>query len=197
MESLFKLTDLLKASGWQLFGVALVCLTLWRLGSTGHIPGLEGVWLLGLLATGGVCAGLSLGALLVAIQNGLVSAWGHANLRRRRIHFQKQFLDDAPYLDEHSAKILGYLRHYQMKHFDVADDGGYAATLLGAGYIVLNARPSQRLNPSRVPVMVHEAIWPVLLAHPEVFPHRPEYSSEPQRGDRVEMHPWRIPWKLQ
>lgn len=195
MELITKTLDLIKASGWQNAMLSIgAWLYIWA-SRKGHVPELEGGW----IAVAHVFA-FATGALALASVGGQLQRvcvhlldLGKAWFKRRAA--QKQFERKIELLDDRERQIFGYLLHNRQQAFQVAADGGYAAKLIAQGFVIrIAASGGQLVDYNDVPVKVPDYIWEVLERRKADFPHRPEYAPSRGRAERVEMHPWRIPW---
>jgi len=192
-EILGKITDLLKANGWQTAMIAIVSAAFLYMSKAGIAPSIGSeiqliIWLVML-----VSAALAVASFASWAQS-KIALPANAVLRRRAIRKARQsFIDYLPYLTERERQILGYLRHYKIKMFTGDHDGGYAATLLASGFVRYIGTSGQTFDIDKVLFAVPDHIWEMMEARPDAFPHRPELSDgHPQ----VEVHPWRIPWML-
>ena len=102
--------------------------------------------------------------------------------RAQRAHAE-EFRHYIPFMPPEQKAVIAQLLHENHKSFDGADDGGYAAPLIGQGFIVVNAVRGQTLDLERVPYSVPDHIWEVAVAHKEAFPYKPN----PRGGDA-----WRV-----
>jgi hypothetical protein len=147
------------------------------------------------LATAFVFGALALASLASAIQKGLIAAWAWWGRRRKAKAAEARFINDIPTLTEDERRILGYLRHHKVRTFDTDLDGGYANTLLAKRY-VMHVAGTQVVDRTRVPTVVADYVWRIVNEQPGEFPHDPQWSREGGSRNRVEVHPWRIPWNL-
>ncbi|MDX2074361.1 MAG: hypothetical protein SFX19_08380 [Alphaproteobacteria bacterium] len=91
-------------------------------------------------------------------------------------------------MTEEERKIIAYLLAKNQKTFTAAADGGYAATLLSRGIVIVLAQHGQQLNMEDVPMTIPDPLWDVLVQHKDKFPYNPD--------DESEAYPWRVSWML-
>lgn len=195
MDGLSKVVDLLKASGWQCLMLSAAAWSFIWASRAGHVPPLEGSWLLIAYVFAFGTAALALaaaGAQLQRLGVFLIGVWKAWYLKRAA---QRRFRKQIDFLDEHERQIFGYLLHYKRKAFGAAMDGGYASKLIAQGFIVRIGQAGQVFDAEDMPLKVPEYIWEVLEETGEQFPHRPQYAEGNRHGrDRTEVQPWRVPW---
>ncbi len=186
LKGIEKVVELLKSSGTQTAFIAVALAAYWWLVHAGFLPPFDPPWILHVVAVGFLmCVALTLAA---------IASWAAKPLgnwitsRRSRAALQRRAEDAIPFLTDREQIIIGHLLHYRKKVFDADSDGGYAASLLGRGFIAILARHGQTIDMSRVPMVVPEPVWEVWERNKDKFPHRPEMDG------KHEVHPWRIPW---
>jgi hypothetical protein len=182
------LAELLKATGPKTVAVAAACFILLLGNERDWFPIKLDPLVLGAAVVLGVFAGcLAAASLAVFVVKALSGPyhWG----RRRWAAYQhtRQFLRDLPHFTKEERETLGYLLLHNQKTFTCADDGGYAAALLGRGYIVRMLTSGQPFNVEDMPVGVPEHIWKTLNRH----------NADLTKGvDKDGRYPWRVPWQL-
>ena len=195
MEQLTKTLDLIKASGWQNAMLSLGAWVYIWASRQGHVPALEGGWMAVAHVFAFATGALALAAIGSQLQRLCAFLLGLGKARMARRAAQKRFEQKIELLDDRERQIFGYLLHHRQQAFQVAADGGYAAKLMAQGFVVrIAAAGGQIVDYDDVPVKVPDYIWEVLERRKADFPHRPEYAQSRGRAERVEMHPWRIPW---
>lgn len=179
--------EILKASGWQTGAIALACALFLLLGKLSLVPPLD-PWMIHLATISLlICGLLAIASLLSAtlrvfpLQKWIVR---RLNLRRAK----RELLEYIPFMTSEEKQIIAYLLHKNQKTFTASSDGGYAATLLSHGFVVITARGGQHINPERVPMTIPEHLWNVLSNHKADFPYKPIYNG------KYEVHPWRVSW---
>jgi hypothetical protein len=181
-----KLIDLIKSSGWQTAAGTAAFGLLWWLVQVEALPPLEPTWLLHAVALSFLlCLFLTIATLIEFLSKPIQRWFNHVRAK----HILATVAEKAiPFLTERERKIVGYLLHHNMKVFDADDDGGYAASLLGRGFVVILAKRGQVIDLTRVPMMVPDPVWNAWMRHKEEFHYKPEMR------DGCEVHPWRISW---
>lgn len=178
--------DLLKANGWQFGCLALAAWFAVFADKLGWLP----VALDPTFKQGTMLAAIALTALWVASIGTTASKWSAAPVEKIKRHFSlrahaKAFRDHIPYMTEHERAVFAQLLHENRKTFTGADDGGYAATLLGRQFVVVMALRGQTVSLEAVPYAIPDHIWKVAEAHRADFPYTPSRTG----GDA-----WRVPW---
>ncbi len=78
------------------------------------------------------------------------------------VHREKRKLRQYnPFMTPKEKEIIGYLLAKNLKTFTADSDGGYAATLLSRGIIIVLARLGQYLHLNKVPMAVPDFLWDV------------------------------------
>ncbi|WP_257554164.1 hypothetical protein [Sphingobium sp. CFD-2] len=180
-----KALDILKASGGQTLAIAVAAgLFIW-LSRQGIVPE-PAVWMvIAAWAVMLVCGCLAAISFLSVI--GRLLAYPRRYVLRRYQHWaaQRSFEAHIPHLTGVERRIFGYLLHHNHKTFSADVDGGYAAGLLGLGFIRIAARPGQQFDIDKCPMIIPDPVWSVLERRRDEFPHQ---------EDATEGHPWRIHW---
>lgn len=195
MESYGRLFELLKATGWQTGMIAVSAGAYLFLVKVGWIPEppsewvLAGAWIL-LLTSGALALAPVLEALHKAVSAKLERKAEARKREAAREQAKDRFRRDIPYLDDRERKIFGYLLEKGTKNFFASDDAGYAANLLGKGYVVRNMVNAQVFDVFNMPMAVPDHIWEVLIERRDEFPYEPVYGG--RYGDQ-EVQPWRRP----
>lgn len=188
LKGLEKALDLIKAGGWQTAAAATALGILWWLVAAGVLPPFDPPWITHVVALAFLlCVALTIAAIASASVQPIAN-W--IALHRAKRALASRAREAIPFMTEQERAIIGYLLHHKRKVFDADDDGGYAASLLGRGFVVILARRGQMLDLTRVPMTVPEPVWEVWEQHKEAFPYEPVMN----RGH--ELHPWRIPWMV-
>ncbi|MEQ8269065.1 MAG: hypothetical protein RH982_17875 [Parvibaculum sp.] len=193
-EALTKYLDLLKASAWQVGMLAVASYVFIYLSKVGVVPALNPPWveiLAWALALG--CTALAFAPIGSGFQSLAERFWKSYQQKVLATGIRQAFIDDIPFLSEKEMQILAYLLQKKEKRFIADHDGGYAATLLAKRYVQYIGAPGQSFDLDKVPMTVAAHVWSVMEEQPERFPYRPKFSS---RDQRIEVHPWRIPWQL-
>lgn len=183
-----KIIELIKSSGWQTAAATIAFGAWWYLVQSGLLPPFDPPWLAHIVAFGFLLSSM---LTLAAICSALVmpiSSW--VGYRRSERALVAQVEAAVPFMTEQERAIIGYLLHHNQKVFDAEDDGGYAASLLGRGFIVILARRGQMVDMTRVPMIVPDTVWEVWQRHKDKFPYKPTMNGG------HEVHPWRIPWMV-
>lgn len=92
-----------------------------------------------------------------------------------------------PSMTRKEKEIIGYLLSHNQKLFIAAQDGGYAMPLISQGIVIRALQHGQMFDIERMPMVIPDHVWKVLVAHKDVFP-----SFDP--NDNETPHPWRIHW---
>jgi hypothetical protein len=187
-----RVMDLLKAHPWQMAMIAVALAVVLCLVSKGTIPYPGDGWMSLIWVTMLLTFGLALAPVGSSLQAHVHRSLQKREWRQHQQEAEQEFRDYIEHLTDNERQILGYLLAKNQKTFDVADDGGYAASLIARGFVVHLGVRGQILNAHRVPVGVREDVWRVIKEQPDKFPYTPHYSSGP--GRKVETHPWRVPW---
>lgn len=187
-----KWLDFLKTSGWQTTALAAASGILIWLRVSGLAPVDIPDWIiLTALATGivsGCLAVASWGSALWQATAGPRRAF--AGWRADRA-FKKRFVQYIPHMSAKERQIFAHLLHHNMRTFTAFQDGGYAAGLIGMGFIGWVYQNRQPLDPWAVPMGVPDTVWEALQEHRDQFlPYDPERDS---RGRVIERDPWRRP----
>ena len=179
--------EILKATGWQNFGLSLAFATFIYLVKTKSISVTDStLWVAIPAIISLVCGGLALAAFGNAITkftNNRISRY----FSRRK--YRKMVEKCIPHMTEKDREIIGYLLHHNHKTFQTTSDGGYAAPLIGKRIIRVAAVQGQVLDGNWFPFEVVDDAWDVLLKFRENFPYQPPRSE-------IETHPWAIPWMV-
>lgn len=178
--------DILKAKGSQFACLAVACAAALFADHQGWLPvALDPVFKQGTVLAGFAFAALWVASIWHAASKSLAAPIKKFWLKRaRRVHAE-EFRHYIPFMPPEQRAVIAQLLHENHKSFDGADDGGYAAPLIGQGFIVVNAVRGQTLDLERVPYLVPDHIWEVAVAHEEAFPYKPN----PNGGDA-----WRVHW---
>ncbi len=91
-------------------------------------------------------------------------------------------------MTEEERKIIAYLLAHNQKTFTAAADGGYAATLLSRGIVIVHAQHGQQINMEDVPMTIPDYLWDVLVQNKDRFPYNAREEDE--------AYPWRVSWML-
>jgi hypothetical protein len=181
--------EILKASGWQTAAGAAACGLFLLIGYWGWLPPLD-PWMVQLAAFAFLlCAFLATASVITAalkffpIQKWVVH-W--RNIRKAKTGLRAYI----PHMTQHERAIIAYLLAKNQKTFTASSDGGYAATLLSRGIVIIIAQPGQHLDPENVPMTIPDHLWDVLTEHKGDFPY-----TTPE-DDEGEVYPWRVPWGL-
>jgi hypothetical protein len=176
--------EILKASGWQTSAVAGACGIFLLLAHWLILPPLD-PWMIQLAAIVGlICGLLALASFISAIFRFLpVQRWIVHGVNRHRA--KRAVQDYIPHMTAQEKQIIAYLLAKNQKMFTAESDGGYAATLLSRGIVVVAVRPNQHVDMSAVPMAIPDHVWDVLVRHKDQFPYSPQKSQG---------HPWRVPW---
>ncbi len=186
LKSLEKVLDLIKSSGWQTAAAAVALGALLWFVQAKVLPPFEQSWIIHVVAFGFLlCVALTIAAICSTLAKP-VRGWIGRFLAHRSLSTKAE--KAVHFMTEKERTIIGYLLHHKMKVFDADQDGGYAASLLGRGFITILARYGQMLDPTRVPMTVPEPVWEVWGRHRNIFPYKPVLK------DGHEIHPWRIHW---
>jgi hypothetical protein len=186
-----KWLDFLKTSGWQTTALAAASALI----VFGHTSGLFPVpipdWILvAAIVVGIVSACLALaswgGALWQATAGPRLIFRGWRADRK----FKKRFVQYIPHMTPKERQIFAHLLHHNQRTFTAFHDGGYAAGLIGLGFIGWVTQNRQAVDPWAVPMGIPDTIWDALQEHRDQFPYTPERDS---RGRPVELPPWRKP----
>lgn len=179
--------QILKASGWQLAGLAVAFGIFLMLPTWGLMPPLP-AWAMQLAALAFlVTAGLALASLLsntftfFPVQKWFLT-WYNLGRAKRRVR------DYIPHMNKQERDTIAYLLAKNEKMFKADSDGGYASTLLSRGIIRVAAKPGQHIDLLDTPMEVPDYVWDVLVKHKDQFPYTPQLGQ----GD-VERKPWRVP----
>ena len=179
--------EILKATGWQNFGLSLAFATFIFFVRSEDIPVTNSsLWIAVPAITSLVCGGLALAAFGNAITI-FTKNWASRYFARRK--YRKMVEKCIPHMTEQDRAIIGYLLYHNQKTFQATSDGGYAAPLIGKRIIRVAAVHGQTLDPNWVPFEVVDDAWDVLIGFRENFPY------QPPRGE-TETHPWAIPWMV-
>jgi hypothetical protein len=185
-----KWLDLLKASIWQLLGVAIGCFLFLFAANRGWlgIPKLASWMILSASFGGLICGCLAITSITGDFFNffSVVKRFNNLLSRRKQIHNLRNYI---PHMTPEERAIIAYLLAKNQMAFTGASDGGYATTLIGQGIIILAARGNQHIPRNYVPWIIPEHIWKELLKHKQKFPFNPRPGEE-------NVEPWRIPWNL-
>lgn len=177
--------EILKASGWQTTAIAVACGIFLFLSHTAALPEPPSGAILAVSFIGILCGCLAF------------ASWGNAACHFFPLHkwlahsieirrSQQGLKKYIPFMTEDERKIIAYLLAHNQKTFTAAADGGYAATLLSRGIVIVLAQHGQQLHAEDVPMTIPDPLWDVFVEHKEQFP----YTSQ----DDDESHPWRVSW---
>lgn len=185
LKGMEKLIELVKSSGWQTAAVAVAFGAMWYLVQSGTLPPFDLPWLIHIVVFGFLLSSMLTQA---AIFSALVMPINNYVRHYRSVQALVARVEEAiPFMTERERVIIGYLLHHQQKVFDADDDGGYAASLLGRGFIEILARRGQVVDFSRVPMVVPDPVWQVWERHKDKFPYKPDKNGG---------HPWRVHWMV-
>lgn len=197
MDSLPKIIDLLKASGWQTGALSVgACLFIWA-AREGHLPPVDPAWLITAYAVA-----ITMGMLCLASIGTKLQEWStfgvrvaHRAWRRRKE--KRRFIAYIPTLTAKERQILGYLREKQERNIETDQSGDYANGLIAHGFMHFIGAQGQAFRHDGFIATVPDHVWEVIIEQPAEFPYTPEYSNDARHGRaRVEVHPWRVPWQL-
>jgi hypothetical protein len=183
--------EILKASGWQTSAMSIASVVVLVLVRNGTIP-TDGSphW----IAVPSISA-IVFGSLAIAsVASAIIKATqplAHITRWRSKRAEQQAVRNYIPHMTKQDQEIIAYLLHHNQKMFQADQDGGYAAPLISKGIIRISAQRGQVLDLTRVPFAIPDHIWTVLVEQRERFPYRPD------NGEKLERHPWAIPWMLQ
>lgn len=183
-----KWLEILKASGWQTaalaaaFGVILLVIRIGWIASPD--PWFTAFCMLAFL----ICLFLALASIGHAVAN-FFQPRDRLDRWIKEKQLQKTVREYIPFMTEQERKIISYLLANNQKTITAEQDGGYAATLISRGILVLAMRPGQVADPMNVPFAVPNYVWDELTKQREKFP-----STPPKRQDDREPQPWRVPW---
>ena len=156
--------NVLKASAWQYVCLALACAALLFGNRQGWLPvDLDPTYQQLVLLAGFACAALWIASIGSALTTGMRAPWNALRRRRALQVHAKEFRDYIPHMTRESRAVIAQLLHENHKDFTGAVDGGYAATLIGRGFVVLSSRPGQLLDYEDVPFKIPDHIWNVAL----------------------------------
>lgn len=182
--------QILKASGWQTFAIALACGLFLLAESRGLMPPAESIVkqsVIFLLLISGCLA-------LTSIFSNSLKFFGISYRIRRYAHKrkeQKTLEEYIPYMTDHERIIIGYLLEKNLKTITAESDGGYASTLLSRGIIRPIGTRGQHVDLTRMPMAIPNHYWDILVKNREQFPYEPmEYEGQ------EDVEPWHIPWMV-
>jgi hypothetical protein len=179
-----KWLELLKASTWQTFAIAVACGIFYVLTHTGTLPSAP-EWITLVVAFAGLVCGM------LAFTGVLSSAFKFFGVRYRFVQFWrrraqcKDLREYIPHMLTIEKQIIGYLLANNQKMFYNDEDCGNASTLLSRGIVDVALRPNQRYLQSNVPFVVPDHLWEILVESRSEFP-QPADPNSPQ--------PWRRHW---
>ncbi len=172
-----KWLEILKARGWHLLALAAACGLLLFANNSKWIPILEpwmiqgatfGLFVFGLLSIAGLISA-SLKFLLVK----------EFFIRWVRIHADKKNLKKyIPHMTPKERQIIGYLLEKNQKTITADHDGGDASTLISRRIIRIIVVHNQQLDTTRVPMIVPDHLWDVLVKFKHEFPYVPEIRNK-------------------
>lgn len=178
--------DLLKANGWQ-FGCLAVAAWLAVVGDKlGWLPvALDPSW-----KQGTMLGAFALTALWVASVGSTASKWSAVPIAKLKDRIAlrghaKEFREYIPFMTARERQIFAQLLHENRKTFTGADDGGYASTLIGRGFVVVMVRRGQPISFEDVPDAVPDHIWKELEPRRADFPYKPSKDGADA---------WRVHW---
>ncbi|MCA6114959.1 superinfection exclusion B family protein [Bradyrhizobium sp. WSM 1738] len=160
--------EILKASGWQTAAVSAACGLFLLFARWSWLPPLD-PWMIQLAAIAGlICGFLAIASFIsAALKFFPVQTWVLHAVKLRRA--KRAVRDYIPFMTEEKKKIVAYMLAKNQKMFTAESDGGYAASLLSRGIVVVAARPGQHITMSDVPMAVPDHVWDVLIAHKDHF----------------------------
>ena len=166
--------ELLKASGWQLFGLSLALSIFWLLIFFAYLPPIE-------LPI--IIYGLPLAILVLFFLAAVSAAEKFSSLvarfwetkqgeKRRTEAYQKEkerFEKYVPYLTDIEWRILAYLFQNDQKVFTASVDGDLASTLYNQGYVKMAVKPGQQASIMSCTFAVSDPVWDVIASSPASF----------------------------
>lgn len=179
-----KWLELLKASGWQTTALAAATGAFLIYIKSADDPGVA-AWVFPLVLFGFLLSACLSLASIASEAVTLFNLHGRFTSWRNRKRFQESVRSYLPYMTDKEREIIGCLLAKNQKSFEAADDGGFAAGLMGRGIVQVAARPGQLLDPFRVPMVVVDAAWEIFEKERERFPY------DQSRAGKA--HPWRVP----
>jgi len=184
LKGLEKFLDLIKSSGWQTAAAAVAFGGLWWLVKSKVLPPFEPTWIIHVVVLGFLLSvALTLAAVLSELTKPL-GVWTRRHLAKRELVMSAE--NAVPFMTKEERAIIGYLLHHKRKVFEGDLDGGYAASLMGRGFVTILSRRGQMLDYEQVPMTIPEPVWEVWERHKDKFPYKPVMN------DGHEVHPWRI-----
>lgn len=178
--------DLLKASGWQFACLALACAAALFGDHRSWLPiALDPTFKQATILAFFVFVGLWFASIGQAATKSLSGPRDALRRRLARRTHANQFRDYIPFMTEREKAVIAQLLHQNRKSFSGSSDGGYAAPLIGRGFIKSSLARNQTFDLEDVPYLLPDHIWEVAAQNRDVF----KYVPDPSGGDA-----WRIHW---
>jgi hypothetical protein len=130
-------------------------------------------------------AALASASVVTSLTKAVRLPWAALMRQRGLKAHAEEFRAYIPHMARDSRAVFAQLLFQNRTDFTAAQDGGYAAVLIGRGYIVPCVRPGQMMHPEDVPFRVPEHIWKVATEQKDAFPYLPTRDG----GDA-----WRVHW---
>lgn len=180
-------SDILKASGIQFAFVAgMAAVVLW-IDRSGVSPiALDRTFTQIVFLIGALALALALASVVMTARASVATPIAMALKRRRAVRkHAEEFRKYIPFMPGEERKVIAQLLFEQHKSFVGDLDGGYAAPLIGRGFIQRNLARGQGYSADDVPYLIPDHIWDVATAHRDQF----KYEPDPRGGDA-----WRVHW---
>lgn len=182
--------EILKASGWQTSALAIASIVVLALVKNEMIPTDGSIYWIAIPSVSAIVFGFLAIASITSEIIKITQPWMHIDQWRAKRKEQQVVRNYIPHMTKKDKEIIAYLLHHNQKVFQANQDGGYAAPLISMRIIRISAQRGQVLELTRVPFVIPDHIWDVLVQHREKFPFIPSNDK------KLEQRPWTIPWTL-
>jgi hypothetical protein len=166
--------EILKASGWQLFAIALALLGFWLLLQFEYLPPVQNPWIvyglpLAILVTGGL-------SFVALVEHGIKKIEASRTKKKAAKRIKEKYMENkdkfrayVPHLTEIELRILRYLFQENQKTFVADVTGDLASTLYNQGFVKLVALPGQQLSVMSTTFGVQDFVWEVMVENKKLF----------------------------